>query len=44
MIKVPTKILWKIYLELADLAKRESKFTLAAMIFKIVVTIQPFAY
>jgi len=40
MIKtVPQKIHWRIYLELADLAKRESKFSFAASMFKIVVSI-----
>jgi len=41
---VPQKIHWRIYLELADLAKRESKFGFAGSMFKIVVSIQPYAY
>lgn len=35
---------WKILLDLADFAKRESEFTEAATLFKIVTHIQPYAY
>lgn len=36
---VPQKIHWRIYLDLADLAKRESRFEEARAFFKIVVKI-----
>jgi tetratricopeptide (TPR) repeat protein len=35
---MPQKIHWRVYLELADLAKRESKFQDARYFFKIVVS------
>ena len=41
---IPQKIHWRILLDLADFAKRESKFAEANYLFKIVVTTQPYAY
>jgi len=41
---VPQKIHWRVYLDLADIAKRESKFEEARTFFKLVVSTQPFAY
>ena len=43
-MEIPQKIHWRIYLDLADLAKRESKFTEARHLYKTVVAIQPYAY
>jgi len=41
---IPQKIHWRVYLELADIAKRESKFADARHFFKLVVSVQPYAY
>ena len=41
---VPQKIHWRAYLDLADFAKRESKFEEARNLFHIVSIIQPYAY
>jgi len=41
---VPQKIHWRVYLDLADFAKRETKFQEAAALFKVVVATQPYAY
>lgn len=41
---MPKKVHYKILLDLADFAKRESEFTEAATLFKIVTHIQPYAY
>ena len=43
-MKVPRKIHWRVILDLADFAKRESKFTEAKFLFKLVSYLQPFAY
>jgi len=37
-LNIPQKIHWRILLDLADFAKRESKFSEANYLFKIVVT------
>jgi len=44
IINVPKKVHWKILLDLADFAKRESKFEEAKILFKLITHIQPFAY
>lgn len=44
ILQLPRKIHWKIILELADFAKRESKFNEAKILFKLISYIQPFAY
>ena len=36
IITMPKKIHWKILLDLADFAKRESKFTEAKILFKLI--------
>ena len=41
---VPQKIHWRAFLDLADFAKRESKFEEARNLFHIVSIIQPYAY
>lgn len=38
-LDVPKKTLWRIFLDLADYAKRESKFDSARQLYKIVVSI-----
>ena len=43
-LEIPRKTLWRIFLDLADYAKRESKFDSARQLYKIVVCNQPFAY
>lgn len=43
-LDIPKKTLWRIFLDLADYAKRESKFDSARQLYKIVVCNQPFAY
>ena len=40
---LPEKIHWKVYLELADLAKRENRLEEARELFKKVTVIQPYA-
>ena len=37
VINVPQKIHWRVYLDIADFAKRESKFEEARQFFKIVI-------
>lgn len=44
ILSMPKKIHWRILLDLADFAKRESKFTEAKILFKLICHIQPFAY
>lgn len=44
IVKLPRKIHWRVILDLADFAKRESKFTEAKYLFKLVAYLQPFAY
>jgi len=44
IIGLPKKVHWKILLDLADFAKRESKFEEAKILFKLITHIQPFAY
>lgn len=41
---LPRKLHWKLLLDLADFAKRESEFKEAAILFKIITHIQPYAY
>jgi hypothetical protein len=44
IIGMPKKIHWKILLDVADYAKRESKFNEAKILFKLITNLQPFAY
>ena len=44
IITLPKKVHWKVLLDLADFAKRESKFNEAKILFKLICNIQPFAY
>lgn len=44
IVSLPKKVHWRILLDLADFAKRESKFEEARVIFKLITNIQPFAY
>mmetsp|Transcript_41132 Transcript_41132/g.66247 ORF Transcript_41132/g.66247 Transcript_41132/m.66247 type:complete len:1159 (+) Transcript_41132:364-3840(+) len=41
---IPEKIHWKIYLEMADLAKRENRFEEARKLYLCVNSIQPYAH
>jgi tetratricopeptide (TPR) repeat protein len=41
---LPRKVHWRILLDLADFAKRESKFAEAKLLFKLITHIQPYAY
>ena len=43
-LEIPIKIQWRVFLDLADYAKRESRFETAAHLFKVVVSNQPYAY
>ena len=40
---LPKKIHWRVYLEMADLAKRENKFSDARQLYKTVNKLQPYA-
>jgi len=44
IVSLPRKVHWRILLDLADFAKRESKFDEAKVLFKLITYIQPFAY
>ena len=44
ILNLPKKVHWRIMLDLADFAKRESRFREAKMIFKLVAYLQPYAY
>lgn len=44
LLNVPKKVHWRIILDLADYAKRESKFREAKLLFKLVAYLQPYAY
>lgn len=44
IVRLPRKIHWRIVLDLADYAKRESKFAEAKLLFKLVAYLQPYAY
>lgn len=39
ILEIPKKIQWRIYLDLADFAKRESKFDEARLFYKLVITL-----
>ena len=43
-LDIPKKILWRLFLDMADYAKRDSKFDCARQLYKIVVSTQPYAY
>ena len=44
VINVPRKVHWRVVLDLADYAKRESRFKEAKVLFKLVSYLQPYAY
>ena len=44
IIHLPRKVHWRILLDLADFAKRESKFEEAKVLFKLITYLQPYAY
>jgi hypothetical protein len=44
IIDMPRKIHWKILNDLADFAKRESKFVEAKILYKLICNLQPFAH
>ena len=44
ILNLPRKVHWRILLDLADFAKRESKFDEAKILFKLITYLQPFAY
>lgn len=41
---VPQKVHWRVYLEIADFAKREARFDEAKFFYKLAITNQPYAY
>jgi hypothetical protein len=43
-INLPQKIVWRVYLDISDFAKRESKFDQARFFYKLAITTQPYAY
>ena len=44
ILNVPRKVHWRVVLDLADYAKRESRFREAKVLFKLVSYLQPYAY
>ena len=44
ILQVPRKVHWRVIMDLADYAKRESKFKEAKLLFKLVSYLQPYAY
>ena len=44
LFDLPEKVHYRALLDLAELAKRESKFEEARLVFKLISHIQPFAY
>jgi la-related protein 1 len=44
IMQIPKKIHWRVILDLADFAKRESRFREAKLLFKLVSYLQPYAY
>lgn len=44
ILALPKKVHWKLLLDLADFAKRESRFSEAKLLFKLITHLQPFAY
>jgi hypothetical protein len=44
IVHLPKKVHWRLILDLADLAKRESRFREAKILFKLVSCLQPYAY
>jgi tetratricopeptide (TPR) repeat protein len=41
---VPKKVHWRIFMDLADYAKRDSRFETAIHLYRIVVSMQPYAH
>ena len=44
ILEIPLKIQWRVFIDLADYAKRESRFETAAYLYKVVVASQPYAH
>jgi hypothetical protein len=44
IMHLPKKVHWRLILDLADFAKRESRFKEAKILFKLVSYLQPYAY
>lgn len=44
ILSIPRKVHWRVVLDLADYAKRESRFKEAKLLFKLVAYLQPYAY
>lgn len=44
IMQLPKKIHWRLILDMADFAKRESRFREAKILFKLVSYLQPYAY
>mmetsp|Transcript_35806 Transcript_35806/g.47116 ORF Transcript_35806/g.47116 Transcript_35806/m.47116 type:complete len:241 (-) Transcript_35806:1951-2673(-) len=44
ILNIPRKVHWRVVLDLADYAKRESRFREAKVLFKLVSYLQPYAY
>ena len=44
ILSIPRKVHWRVVLDLADYAKRESRFKEAKLLFKLVSYLQPYAY
>lgn len=44
VLNIPKKVHWRVVLDLADYAKRESRFKEAKVLFKLVSYLQPYAY
>ena len=44
ILNIPRKVHWRVVLDLADYAKRESRFKEAKILFKLVSYLQPYAY
>lgn len=44
IVQLPKKIHWRLILDMADFAKRESRFREAKILFKLVSYLQPYAY
>lgn len=43
-MEVPQKVHWRIFMDLADYAKRDSRFETAIHLYRIVVSMQPYAH
>ena len=41
---LPKKVQWRVFMDLADYAKRESRFETSIHLYKVVVATQPYAH